>query len=140
MRRVTLLVLAVLCVLTVSSSVSAQPAAPWTGIVADDARSDLPAAGPVLHGTSPRAISGDGRFVVFSSDAANLVPGDTNNQRDVFLRDRHTGLLSRVSVASDGTEGNSSSDGGSISSNGRHILFESCSSNFDPRRHGPCRS
>ena len=37
------------------------------------------------------SISADGRFVAFSSDASNLVPGDTNGVDDVFVRDRQTG-------------------------------------------------
>ena len=32
------------------------------------------------------AISGDGRYVVFNSDASNLVTGDTNDYEDVFVR------------------------------------------------------
>ena len=50
------------------------------------------------------ALSADGRFVAFESDVDNLVPGDTNRVRDVFLRDRVTGDTMRVSVASDGTQ------------------------------------
>ncbi len=34
------------------------------------------------------AISGDGRYVAFGSDATNLVPGDTNEAGDVFVHDR----------------------------------------------------
>ena len=47
---------------------------------------------------SAPAISGDGRFVVFVSEAANLVPGDTNMASDVFVHDRQTGATTRVSV------------------------------------------
>ncbi len=53
----------------------------------------------------PSAISADGRFVAFSSFASNLVAGDTNGTWDVFVHDRQTGTTERVSVASDGTEG-----------------------------------
>ena len=56
-------------------------------------------------------ISADGRFVVYSSDATNLVPGDTNNTFDIFVFDRQTNTTQRVSVASDGTEGNGFSIG-----------------------------
>jgi Tol biopolymer transport system component len=45
------------------------------------------------------AISADGRFVVFSSKASNLVRGDTNRSWDVFLRDRRRGTTELVSVA-----------------------------------------
>src|SRR3954470_10465923 len=52
------------------------------------------------------AISATGRFVVFRSDAANLVPGDTNGFPDVFVRDRKTSTTERVSVSSSGVQGN----------------------------------
>lgn len=114
-----------------ASAVVAQPAQPWTGIAADEAR-PIP-FGVVSGGSemSSRSISADGRFVVFNS-FANLVPGDNNNATDVFMRDRQTGELRRVSVASDGAEGNNYSAFASISSNGRHIAFNSCATNFDP--------
>ena len=51
------------------------------------------------------AISGDGRFVAFSSPASNLVPGDTNGYEDVFVRDRLTGSTVRASVSSSGDQG-----------------------------------
>ncbi len=50
-------------------------------------------------------ISADGRYVAFSSNASNLVEGDTNGSSDIFVRDRVTGKTQRVSVASDGTQG-----------------------------------
>src|SRR5262245_17209045 len=52
------------------------------------------------------ALSWDGRFVAFDSKATDLVPGDTNGKQDVFVRDRVGGQTVRVSVASDGTQGN----------------------------------
>jgi hypothetical protein len=48
------------------------------------------------------AISADGRFVAFSSDSPDLVPGDTNGVSDVFVHDRTTGATERVSVDSSG--------------------------------------
>ena len=59
-----------------------------------------PANGASGHGT----ITPDGRFVAFESVASNLVSGDTNAARDVFVRDRQLGTTTRVSVASDATE------------------------------------
>src|SRR5205823_4849985 len=52
------------------------------------------------------ALSADGRFVAFQSDATNLVAGDTNGATDVFVHDRQTGTTERVSVASGGSQGN----------------------------------
>ena len=77
-------------------------------------------------------ISADGRFVVFESNADNLVPGDLNKGRDIFVHDRETGETSRVSISSTGAEANSWSFAGSISADGRYIAFESDASNLVP--------
>src|SRR5207244_4860641 len=55
-------------------------------------------------GSSGVGISGDGRFVAFTSSATNLVPGDTNSVADVFVRDRQTGTTERVRVDSAGNQ------------------------------------
>jgi archaellum component FlaF (FlaF/FlaG flagellin family) len=78
------------------------------------------------------SISADGRYVTFASEASNLVPGDTNNARDIFVHDRQTGQTTRVSVASDGTQGNSPSFVPAISADGRYVAFESEASNLVP--------
>ncbi|GAB4333110.1 MAG: PD40 domain-containing protein [Desulfobulbaceae bacterium] len=75
-------------------------------------------------------ISADGRYVVFSSRASNLVAGDTNDTSDVFLHDCQTGETVRVSVDSSGNEGNGKSEGASISSDGRYIAFASTATNL----------
>lgn len=69
------------------------------------------------------SISGDGRYVAFESHASNLVPGDTNDSWDVFVRDRQTGQTNRVSVSSDGTQGDCYSYCPSVSTNGRYVAF-----------------
>lgn len=71
------------------------------------------------------AISSTGRYVVFESDASNLVAGDTNRRRDIFLHDRHTGQTQRISVSSAGVEADGDSTLASISADGRFIAFES---------------
>ena len=78
--------------------------------------------------SSSPAISGDGRFVAFDSDAANLVRGDRNNITDVFLHDRETGQTVLVSVTSDEQQGDSSSHAPAISADGRFIVFHANSS------------
>ncbi len=79
------------------------------------------------------AISSDGRYVAFGSDASNLVSGDTNAARDVFVRDRKLGTTRRVSVSSTETQGNSVSFGlPAISSDGRYVAFGSDASNLVP--------
>ena len=69
------------------------------------------------------AISADGRFVAFGSDATNLVPGDTNGSDDVFVRDRQTGTTRRVSVGPGGVQGNGASFDPAISADGRFVAF-----------------
>jgi hypothetical protein len=77
------------------------------------------------------AISGDGRFVAFMSDATNLVSGDTNGFSDIFLHDRQTGMTTRISVSSSGAQGNNLSDSYvSISDDGRFIAFNSEATNL----------
>jgi hypothetical protein len=76
------------------------------------------------------AISSAGRFVAFRSDATNLVANDTNNNSDIFVRDRTLGVTQRVSVASDGTQANGDSILPAISSDGRFVTFSSEASNL----------
>jgi Tol biopolymer transport system component len=75
-------------------------------------------------------ISADGRYVTFTSNADNLVPGDTNGVSDVFVHDRQSGKTIRISVASDGEQGTGSSGGPSISLDGRYVGFWSIASNL----------
>ncbi len=78
------------------------------------------------------AISGDGRYVAFSSEATNLVSGDTNNDPDTFVRDTQTNTTIRVSVAADGSEANRSSTLTGMSRDGRYVLFYSTADNLVP--------
>ena len=76
------------------------------------------------------SISGDGRYVVFDSTATNLVPNDTNDASDVFLRDLQAGTTLRVSVSSSGVAGNRGSSSPSVSTDGRYVAFSSDATNF----------
>jgi hypothetical protein len=71
------------------------------------------------------AISPDGRFVAFSSEATNLVANDANASKDVFVRDRQTNVTTRVSLTSAGTEAAGASDAGVITPDGRFVAFQS---------------
>lgn len=84
-------------------------------------------------GTIGDAMTDDGRYVVFQSEASNLVPGDTNGVSDVFLRDRRTGQTQRVSVSSTGSQGSQDSFGGAISASGRYVVFYSDAIDLVPR-------
>lgn len=81
-------------------------------------------------------ITPDGRYVSFYSFATNLVPGDTNDSLDVFVHDRLTGMTERVSLDSQGVQGDCHSDNypgtGSISDDGRYVGFASCADNLVP--------
>lgn len=85
------------------------------------------------------AVTPDGRYVAFQSAATNMVANDTNNQIDLFLRDTCIGASAGctpstilVSVATDGTQGNSpSGDHPTISADGRYVAFNSNASNIN---------
>lgn len=69
-------------------------------------------------------ISADGRFVVFASDATNLVPGDTNGRSDIFIRDRKTKTTRRVSISSAGVQADDHNYDPSVSATGRFVVWE----------------
>ncbi len=99
----------------------------------ETSRVNVSSTGEQANGnSSSRSISADGRFVAFESSASNLVPGDTNGYRDVFVHDRQTGETSRVSVSSTDQQGNDASRNPSVSADGRFVAFESSASNLVP--------
>jgi Tol biopolymer transport system component len=75
-------------------------------------------------------LSKDGRYVAFESDATNLIESDGNGAQDVFVADRTTGAMVRVSVSSSGVEGNGKSWGPTISGTGRFVAFASVATNL----------
>ena len=104
-------------------------------------RISLSAAGQEGNGDSRRpTLTPDGRFVVFESAATNLVPGDLNGFIDVFVHDRDpdgngifdegNGTLVRVSLRSNGNQGNGDAAFSSPSDDGRHIVFGSQARNL----------
>lgn len=80
----------------------------------------------------PRAMTPDARWILFHSDANNLVVGDTNNSQDVFLFNRILCDTTRISMAYDGTQANGNSVAGGISADGRFIVYASFASNIVP--------
>jgi hypothetical protein len=82
------------------------------------------------EGSAGCAMSADGMFVAFFSDASNLVDGDTNGRDDLFLRNRTTGKTSRISVSSYGHEAQAMFVGEymDISADGRFISYSSWAS------------
>jgi Tol biopolymer transport system component len=95
------------------------------------ARVSVTAGGGKSDGDSlSPAISADGRYVAFQSETTNLVSGDTNGATDIFVKDRQTGAISRVSVSSSAAQGNGSSWSPAISADGRYVAFCSGASNL----------
>ena len=77
-------------------------------------------------------LAANGRYAAFSSYSDNLVPNDRNAYQDVFVHDRSTGAMVRVSVSSAGNEGNFRSEVCSISADGRFVAFLSSATNLVP--------
>ncbi|MFN0009140.1 MAG: TolB family protein [Planctomycetota bacterium] len=90
------------------------------------------AQGDDRSGFTGISISANGRYVAFESLATNLVPGDTNGVRDVFVRDRQSGTTERVSLDSSGAQGNGESSNPRISADGRSVAFDSAATNLVP--------
>jgi len=85
---------------------------------------------PVHNSEIGIAIAADASVVAFASEASNLVVGDTNGKRDVFVHVRSTGMTERVSVDSSGAEGNRDSVFPSCSVDGAWIAFDSDADNL----------
>jgi Tol biopolymer transport system component len=75
-------------------------------------------------------ISADGRYVVFESDASDLVADDSNAARDIFVRDTVLNTTERVSISDDELEANLGSSVGVISDDGRYVAFQSVATNL----------
>ncbi|HEY2514728.1 MAG TPA: hypothetical protein VGI39_27875 [Polyangiaceae bacterium] len=93
-------------------------------------RADVGASGAANGPSARPRISGDGNFVVFQSDASNLVSGDTNGATDIFVRDLRSSAITRVSVAGGGAQANGRSYDASISYDGRYVAFTSDATNI----------
>jgi hypothetical protein len=93
---------------------------------------------PANHGTlantlaGKREISDDGRYVVFTSSATNLVETPNNGKQQVYVKDMATGVVTRASVDATGAAGNDNSGTPSLSGNGHAVAFRSEASNFSP--------
>jgi archaellum component FlaF (FlaF/FlaG flagellin family) len=106
----------------------------------DDAQGNAPSTRPT--------VSQNGQFVAFMSGATNLVPGDTNGNVDVFVRDRTVGTTERVSINSEEEQANGNSqDPGvrgftasspDITADGRYVGFFSSATNLVPGDTNTC--
>lgn len=78
-------------------------------------------------------VSDDGRFVLFTSTAHSFTANDGNGTaRDLFLFDRSSKQVQLVSVNTNGFSANQPSINGSISGNGRYVVFESLATDLSP--------
>jgi Tol biopolymer transport system component len=84
------------------------------------------------QGAMLAAIDANGDVIAFESVSTDLVPGDTNNASDVFARDLRTATTVRVSVDSQGVQGNGNSAKAAISGSGRFVAFQSDANNLVP--------
>ena len=129
-RRLVTIVVVLTGLLVVPASAASAAPAPAGATT----RVSVGAGGTQANGHSAlTVISANGRYVAFSSGASNLVAGDTNGVEDVFVRDRVSGVTTRVSVATDGTQANGGTGGSSapaISADGRYVAFFSYASNL----------
>lgn len=82
--------------------------------------------------SSDPAISDDGRFITYASDATNIVANDTNTLTDVFIYDRILNTTNRISLDAFGNQANARSFDPMISGNGRYITFDSAATNLIP--------
>src|SRR5690606_10549064 len=99
-----------------------------TGVIS---RESVSSTGAQANGSNFKpSISGDGRFVVFESNATNLVADTAVGSRHIYLRDRLTGVTSRVSQSSAGAAGNGTSLQAVINADGSHVAFASDASNL----------
>src|SRR5207302_1089011 len=96
-------------------------------------------AGAQVNGSSLAPIvSSDGNFVAFASDATNLVTGDTNGKRDIFIRDRAGAKTALASISTSSGAADDGSESGWMSGQGLAIAFESLASNV--AAGGTCRT
>ena len=78
----------------------------------------------------PAGLSSDGRYVLFESSATDLVPGDTNNAADVFVRDLVAGTTALISARPDGGCANGDSGDSVVTPDGRYVAFASAASDL----------
>lgn len=112
---------------------------PVPDVTAGPTRTPLPYETTQANGRSfAPAVSADGRTIVFTSEATNLVADDTNEQADVFLYDRVTRNLSLVSIGMEAAPANGTSAGASVSGDGSVVVFVSWALNLAPGIENSC--
>ncbi len=101
-----------------TTTTTAPPPTPFTRLMS------IGLGGMAANGSSAHAaISADGRYVAFDSDASNLVPGDNNNRRDVFVRFVASNSIVRASLTSTGAQSTGTAQEPSLSADGQRVAF-----------------
>lgn len=131
MNRLSFIPIFILLLFLTSSKLpSAATGGPPLGTIERISVSSIPTQ---AHGISEwPAISRNGRYIIYHSDAPDLVPNDTNNSHDVFLYDRLTRTTERISLGLGGVQGNNRSMFGDLSTDGRFLTFHSEATNLVP--------
>ncbi len=101
-----------------------------TRLVSTSARGRQQNASVAAPFTQVSSLSADGHYIVFDSDATNLIRGDHNGHTDVFRHSLISGSTALVSKSSLGSQGNNDSFSPAISADGRVTVFESLSDNL----------
>ncbi len=78
----------------------------------------------------PAGLSVDGRYALFESWADDVLPGDTNNVSDIFVRDLSNGITLLVSAKTNGSWANGASGSAVITPDGRYVAFSSVASDL----------
>jgi Tol biopolymer transport system component len=89
-------------------------------------------SGIANRASNQAVISGNGQFIVYISRATNIVPGDTNENNDVFVYNVQTGATQRVNVTSRGNQAVGETYYPDISFDGRYVTYGSLASNLVP--------
>lgn len=90
--------------------------------VSTDGQQNSSSTGPEI------GISFNGKYVTFTSNASNLVTDDTNNTRDIFIRDIQARVTQRINMRSDGMQTTGHSDNPYITQDGRGVIYHSSDS------------
>jgi hypothetical protein len=115
----------IVCSILVLTCVASSASAQTTQLVSSNA------AGTIGNDRSEiPSVSGDGHFAAFVSGSTNLVPGDTNNWDDLFVKDLQSGAITRLSVGPGGVEADFLTDDAQISADGRFVAFHSGATNL----------
>ena len=128
-----------LCLTTNHTSIPARWPAPLNVFLRDRSNATTVLVSVDLSGVAggngdslPVELSTNGQYALFESAASDLVPGDTNNATDVFVRDLVKGTTVLVSGATNGLPGNGVSRSAAMTPDGRYVAFVSAANNLVP--------